>query len=82
MAKRLGGFDSLFDNKENQETIKQDTKSNIHNTYDEESIVRTFRIKKSTAHKLKVSAAKNNLKMGDLLDRAIQLFFDQNPDLQ
>lgn len=79
MAKKLGGFDSLFEQKDNQQPIKQPT-PNI--THDNESIVRTFRIKKSTAHILKVSAAKHNLKMGDILDSAIQLYFDQNPDLK
>lgn len=79
MVKKLGGFDSLFEKKDELQPIKQHTTNTAH---DNESIVRTFRIKKSTAQKLKVSAAKNNLKMGDLLDSAIQLYFEQNPELQ
>lgn len=79
MAKKLGGFDPLFEKKDDQQPAKQHTPNT---TNQEESIVRTFRIKKSTAHKLKVSAAKHNLKMGDILDSAIQLYLDQNPDLQ
>lgn len=84
MAKKLGGFDSLFQDKpKEKETLQKDNSTKENEILEEElSIVRTFRIKKTTAQALKISAAKHNLKMGETIDAAVKLYFETHPELK
>ena len=45
------------------------------------SIVRTFRVKKSTALALKITAAKHDLKMGEMIDDAVAFYLANHPEL-
>lgn len=48
---------------------------------DDLSIVRTFRVKKSTAMALKITAAKHELKMGEMIDDAVAFYLANHPEL-
>lgn len=85
MGKKLGGFDSLFQEKiveDKHKTNIIDQPINKPESGDDISIVRTFRIKRATAQALKISAAKHNLKMGETIDAAIELYFKTYPNLK
>ena len=45
------------------------------------SIVRTFRVKKTTALALKITAAKHDLKMGEMIDDAVAFYLANHPEL-
>lgn len=84
MGKKLGGFDSLFQDKPVEEKpeikIRKEPAATVESN-DDLTIVRTFRVKKSTAQALKIAAAKHDLKMGETIDAAVELYFQMHPEL-